>query len=212
MAYVLGYFAADGSMIENKRGGHFIEFTSTDRVLLELIQEVIGSTHKIQQRKQYNELWKVQYRIQIGSKEWFADLSEFGFTQNKSNSMKFPKISTPYFGDFVRGYFDGDGCIYLNKLKYADRKNKRWVVLSIFTSGSKVFLEHLHDTLRKYGVNGGSLRTKAHGFDLSFSHHDSLAIYQLMYHTASTTDLYLPRKYMHFTKAMKTLYPNAVVA
>ncbi len=34
MAYVLGYFAADGSMIQNKRGGHFIEFTSTDAVLI----------------------------------------------------------------------------------------------------------------------------------------------------------------------------------
>lgn len=212
MAYVLGYFAADGSMILNKRGGHFIEFTSTDRILLELIQEIFHSTHKIQRRKQYNELWKVQYRIQIGSKEWFSDLSKLGFTQNKSNTMQFPKISEQYLGDFVRGYFDGDGCIYFNKLKYADRKYKRWVALSIFTSGSKDFLKRLHDALREYGVHGGSLRVKKHGFDLSFSHRDSLAIYRLMYHTASITDLYLPRKHKLFTKAMKTLYPSAVVA
>src|SRR3989344_557095 len=40
MAYVLGFFAADGSMIPHKNGGHYIEFTSTDRILLEHVQGV----------------------------------------------------------------------------------------------------------------------------------------------------------------------------
>jgi hypothetical protein len=34
MAYVLGFFTADGSMIRNKRGAHFIEFQITDKNLL----------------------------------------------------------------------------------------------------------------------------------------------------------------------------------
>lgn len=212
MAYVLGFFAADGSMIRNKRGGHFIEFTITDRVVLELIQRVTGSTHKIQKRPSRNVAWKTQYRIQIGSKKWFADLSRLGFTQNKSNTLLFPKIPKKYLSDFVRGYFDGDGCIYFKKLKFADRKNKRWIVLTLFTSGSEAFLRSLHTALLSIGVKGGSLRKKARGFDLSLSSRDSLAIYRLMYHTAPITDLYLPRKYKLFTKAMKTLYPNAVVA
>jgi hypothetical protein len=30
MAYVLGFFTADGNMLKNKRGAHFIEFNTTD--------------------------------------------------------------------------------------------------------------------------------------------------------------------------------------
>ncbi len=211
MAYVLGFFAADGSMLKNRRGGKFIEFNITDRTVLHRIRATTGSNHKITKRPSRNSKWKDIYRIQIGSQEWFADLTHLGFTQHKSNTLRFPKVPKKYLGDFIRGYFDGDGCIYFNKLKYADRKYKRWVMLSLFTSGSKDFLETLHDILRTCGVEGGSVKKKTRGFELVFSHNDSLALYTLMYHTAFTTDLYLPRKYKLFTKAMKTLYPNAVV-
>ena len=47
MAYVLGFFAADGNMIKNKRGAHFIEFQITDKNLLEKIRELLGSNQKI---------------------------------------------------------------------------------------------------------------------------------------------------------------------
>lgn len=36
MAYVLGFFTADGNMIKNKRDAHFIEFQITDNDLLKL--------------------------------------------------------------------------------------------------------------------------------------------------------------------------------
>jgi intein-encoded DNA endonuclease-like protein len=212
MAYVLGFFAADGSMLESKRGGQFIEFNITDRSILRFIRTAVGSNHKITKRPSRNPKWKNIHRIQIGSKEWFSDLSRLGFTQRKSNTLRFPNVPKKYIGDFVRGYFDGDGCVYFKKLKYADRKNKRWVVLTLFTSGSRDFLMTLHDILGMFDVEGGSLRKKVRGFDLAFSHRDSLALYRLMYHTVSTTNLYLPRKYKLFRKAMKTLYPDAVVA
>lgn len=212
MAYVLGFFAADGSMLKSKHGGHSIEFNVTDRIVLYWIRATVGSNHKITKRPNRNPKWKAIYRIQIGSKEWFTDLSLLGFTQHKSSTLRFPEVPKKYIGDFVRGYFDGDGCIYFKKLKYADRRHKRCVMLVFFTSGSEDFLKALHATLRMCGVKGGSLRKKTHGFDLAFSHRDSLAIYHLIYHTASITDLRLPRKYKLFTKAVKTLYPDAVVA
>lgn len=212
MAYVLGFFAADGSMLKNKRGGHFIEFNITDKVVLDFIRKAVSSSHKITKRPSRNLKWKAIYRIQIGSKEWFEDLSRLGLTQHKSNTLQFPEVPKRYIGDFVRGYFDGDGCVYFKKLKYADRKYKRWVALSLFTSGSNLFLESLWKVLKQHGVQGGSLKKKIRGFELVFSHKDSLALYTLMYHTALTTGLYLPRKYKLFTKAIKALYPNAGVA
>ena len=47
MAYVLGFFAADGSMNRNKRGGHYIEFQITDGDLLEKIRTLLQSNNKI---------------------------------------------------------------------------------------------------------------------------------------------------------------------
>jgi len=40
MAYVLGFFTADGSMIRNKRGTCFIELEITDKELLEKIKHI----------------------------------------------------------------------------------------------------------------------------------------------------------------------------
>lgn len=205
MAYVLGFFAADGSMLENKRGGRFIEFNITDRIVLYRIRTAIGSNHKITKRPSRSPKWKDMYRIQIGSREWFADLIRLGFTQHKSNTLRFPNVPSEYVGDFIRGYFDGDGCVYLRELKYADRKNKRWVVLTLFTSGSRGFLEDLHKTLRMFGVSGGSLRKKVRGFDLSFSHRDSLALYRLMYHTGKVSNMFLPRKRERLERAVRVL-------
>lgn len=55
MAYVLGYFAADGCMFVNPRGSRYISFSSTDREILEKIKRMLKSKHKIALRKRYNE-------------------------------------------------------------------------------------------------------------------------------------------------------------
>lgn len=208
MAYVLGYFAADGSMLINKRGSCFIEFTSTDRVLLERVQKATGSNHRISKRPIRHEKWKQSYRLQVGSKEWFGDLTALNFTQSKSHTLVFPAVPENYFGDFIRGYFDGDGCVYFNRVTFTKEKRVRWILMTLFTSGSKDFLDSLLRHLRIYGVRGGSLRKKERGYDLRFSHKDSLALYKLMYHTGLTTGLWLPRKQLLFEKALKTLYGN----
>jgi hypothetical protein len=205
MAYVLGFFAADGNMLRNKRGGHFIEFQVTDKQVLVDIRNAVGSSHKLTARNR-SEKWKTNYRLQIGSKEWFSDLLQLGFTPAKSNTLKFPHVPIKMLPDFVRGYFDGDGGVYFRKHKIKNRTNPRWVFSSHFTSGSKQFLERLHISLKTSNVKGGFIVTKWQnkGFDLVLSHHDSVALYRLMYNNAPC--IYLKRKYRDFKKALKTLY------
>ena len=206
MAYVLGFFAADGSMLLNSRGGCFIEFTGADKNILVLIQKTIGSNHRLSKRIRTIKGSAV-YRFQIGSKQIFSDLLALGFTQAKSKTLRMPTIPARLQGDFIRGYFDGDGCIYFKKLQFADRKKPRLVLQTIFTCGNKDFLVELRSLLHHRGIAGGSIRNKTRGFDLLLSHKDSVALYRLMYHTVSATGLYLPRKYKHFQKAIKALYP-----
>ena len=207
MAYVLGFFAADGSMLRNNRGGCYIEFTITDRIILEYIQKAVGSTHKIKERieRRIVTTWKPQYRIQIGSKEWFKDLSALGFTQNKSKTLEFPKIPEKYLGDFVRGYFDGDGCAYFKEHWSKERNKDIWVFATLFTCGSLSFLQGLHARLLKASVHGGHISSKKGGHNLVFSRRDSLALYRLMYHTVGVSDMFLPRKREKLEKAIKVL-------
>ena len=209
MAYVLGYFAADGSMIENVRGGYYIEITSTDIELLQIVKRVTGSTHKISTRPKRSENCNVSYRIQIGSTAWFSDLEKLGFTPNKSLTLSFPHVPQEYFGDFVRGYFDGDGCVYFKELQYADRKNKRWILMTLFTSGSQSFLKSLHRRLKEYNIRGGVVKPKGKGgFELVFSHRDSLALYKLLYKREQSSHLNLKRKREKLEKAIDVLNLN----
>jgi hypothetical protein len=205
MAYVLGYFAADGTMLKNNRGAHFIEFTSTDRILIDNLQKTVESNHRISERDRGGNC-KTTYRIQIGSKRWFEDLTLIGFTQNKSLVLKFPSVPMCYLGDFVRGYFDGDGCVYLGKHWANDRNKYRWNFHTRFTSGSHKFLDDLKTHLRKCGIEKGHISPKSRGgYDLVLSWQDSLALYRLMYHTAEVANLFLPRKREKLERAIEVL-------
>ena len=211
MAYVLGFFAADGNMIKNKRGAHFIAFYNNDRILLEKVRTALSAGHKIGKRTYKTSGQSATYQVQLGSKEMFNDLLRLGMTPAKSLTLRLPHIPEAYQRDFVRGYFDGDGCVYFAFLKCADRKNPRAVFQTLFTCGARPFLEDLRTLLKRHGISRGTIRNKQRGFDLLLSHRDSLALFHLMYDTVPATGLYLPRKYKIFQKAIKTLYPDAVV-
>ena len=208
MAYVLGFFAADGSMMQNKRGGHFIEFHITDRCVLVSIRKVLGSDHKISLRNQKKKHHRLSYRLQLGSREYFNDISLLGFTPNKSKIVRFPFVEKDFLGDFVRGYFDGDGCVFFKRYKVKDRRKMRWVFQTRFTSGSKQFLDGLHFSLREQGgVQRGFIleKSKNSGWELVLSHNDSVALSTLMYNNVPH-NLFLPRKYRIFKRALRTLF------
>lgn len=200
MAYVLGFFAADGSMIRNTRGAHFIEFHVTDRCVLEGIRRLMESDHKIAVRVR-DARWKTGYRLQIGSRQMFADLERLGFMPSKSNILRMPDVPERVFGDYVRGYFDGDGCVHFKQYKIKARKKPKWVFQVRFTSGSRPYLEVLLERLRTRGVSGGFIVKKNSGYELCFSLRDGLAIYELMYNNAGTDFVYLPRKKAIFDTA-----------
>ncbi len=204
MAYVLGFFAADGNMSLHSNGGRYIEFTSCDNELIKKVRQLMNSNHKISSRVRSVE-HKTAYRIQIGSAVFYKDLISLGMTPHKSLTIKFPKIPTNYLSDFVRGYFDGDGCVYFRKNWAKDRRKTRWVFQTRFTSGSKDFLESLHKILKNNKIcKGGYLYNKKGCCELVFSHHDGLALFQFLYDNVPA-EMYLERKYNTFQKAFKVL-------
>ena len=133
----------------------------------------------------------------------FGDLEKLGLKPKKSKTIKFPKIPKAYLSHFVRGYFDGDGNVWIG-LVHKERKTPTPSLRVVFTSGSKIFLEELKDVLYKNFSIGGSLNYYSRAYRLNYSTRAALSLYKFMY---NDTNLYLMRKKKVFEK-----YLNAVVA
>ncbi len=206
MAYILGFFCADGAMTINPRGSKYIDFTITDLNLLEKRRDYLGSNHKIKIRPGNGRGVKNRYRLQIGSKVIFQDLLNLGITPNKTFRMKLPKMPNEYFLDFVRGYFDGDGNVWSGPT-HKDRKTPNLSLRTSFTSGNKNFLQALAEKLNKNYKIHGSLIFREKAYRLTYSNAGSLFLYKFMYNNAN---IYLERKKIVFERYLN-LY-NAVVA
>jgi len=208
MAYILGFFAADGAMTINPRGSHYVDFYITDKDLLETMRGVFQSNHKISVIKR-NDRWNTIYRLQIGSKIWFNDLLKLGFVPNKAKRIKLPKIPKEYAGDFVRGYFDGDGCASIVESHKYDRPNSCFGLQVRFTSGSQEFLQDLKLLLGGFDIAGGGVFSNQGAFRLAYSTRSAIRLYNLMY--ANCKDLLLERKKKIFKKFLKRFHCGRVV-
>lgn len=204
MAYVLGYFTADGNMFINPNNSHYIAFTSTDYELISNVREILCSGHKIGVQDYQSRKGKIRYCLQIGGKGIFQDLLNLGLMPNKSKRIKLPQIPDNYFKHFVRGYFDGDGCINFGFYQRKDRKRQSPILITRFSSGNRNFLKNLLKSLKKYTeIKGGCIYRKQEGnYDLSFSVRDSFKLYEFMYKSTKENQL-LKRKYNKFQGAIK---------
>jgi intein/homing endonuclease len=200
MAYVLGFLYADGSITKTKRNTHFVSLHIADKQLLYDIRAVLGAEHVISKRSARTG---AVYRLQIGSREWYDDLVAIGLVPGKAKRMKVPAIPARFVGDFVRGYFDGDGNVWTGEIHKA-RPVPHQTLLVAFTSASKDFLVGLQNLLQTAGVEGGSCYTSStKSFSrLQYSKHAALQIYKIMYNSGHK--LYLPRKKHVFEKFLTT--------
>ena len=199
MAYILGFFSADGYLTKNKRGAEFLCIEITDKKLLFKIRETLKSEHKISLRKSFG---KTAYRLQIGSIEMCEDLKLLGLKERKTKNLHMPKIPNEFVKDFVRGYFDGDGNVWVGQI-HKDRKNRMLALRVVLTSCSKNFLASLKDILEQFDIIKGVLSTgKGNYYRLTYSISSSLKLYDFMYNKL-TSNLFLPRKKDVFERYIK---------
>lgn len=116
MFYIVGFLMADGC-IHYSDGGRSrlsICLAKKDIEILEFIKSELGSERKIQITQRYSPQYNKTYEyctLQINSPTICKDLEYFGITNQKTGKEQFKNIPKEYIIDFIRGYFDGDGCI-----------------------------------------------------------------------------------------------------
>lgn len=178
MAYILGFWFADGCIY----GGKMFDITihKKDKYILKLIADKLNYEGPIN-----DYVDRQAARLNFSCVVIYNDIIALGGKESKSNDVDFPFVPDEFLPDFIRGYFDGDGCVM-------NLKNNR--LNSAFTSGSEKFRNKLLQILRdKAGVEGGSFDKQA---SIRFGKKDTIKIGKYIYQ--NNPQMFLLRKYNKF--------------
>jgi len=206
-AYWLGFIFADGyisSFKEDKKSNYQFELSlkESDFDHLNKFNLFMGHKYnnvKIGNIKCGNKIYK-RCRWSIRNKHLWETLNSYGCTPKKSLSLQFPNLnifkSQELIKDFIRGYWDGDGCI-----SYA---NKQHTHLTISVLGTESFLKTINNFLPK---NLTVYKPKQKSIWLISANHNTA--FKTLYFLYENSKIYLDRKYnlyKHMSRSYKQLY------
>lgn len=190
-SYFLGLFYADGY---NQEDSHNVRMNlhSRDKHILETLTSLTQPTKRLYYAKK-----KDQYAICIVSEKMSKDLANHGCFQRKTEFLKPPEtVPDSLIHHFIRGYFDGDGCVCV----YHKKGKPNSFVCSVRMFGTEDFISWTQSILaKKCDLPINKLSTKTNFITLYGLHYSSkkrcLRICEYLYNNAT---IYLTRKYDKF--------------
>lgn len=196
LAYAIGLLATDGSL---SKDGRHLNFTSKDKGLIKTFAKCLGLKNKIGKKTSGFTGRKDCFNIQFGDIIFYRWCLNIGLMPNKSKILKGLKIPDKHFFDFLRGCFDGDGCIYA----YWDpRWHSSYMFYIQFCSASLDFINWLEKIIKHLLGPKGKITRASGVWQLRFAKRDSLLIFKKMFRAKNLP--YLKRKYIKANKIFKT--------
>jgi hypothetical protein len=189
-AYFLGFIVADGSV---NSISNVIQITQKEPDILYEFKRYIkyeGDLIKSKNRDVFD--------IKISSSKMKSDLLKLGISPNKTISVNYPSIPENLQSHFMRGVFDGDGCISIHHDK-RDNSNRGQVNIC---SGSFDFIKEYVDNMVKYcGVKKNNIRQpKGTYYVIDWGGlSDVESVYEFLYKDAN---IFLKRKKETYDKVM----------
>jgi hypothetical protein len=123
-AYILGYLFADGCIrkcVGNRQDSLYIGVQEKDRLICDLISKEISPENPVRivhAPSMIKAGHQPQARWRCSSNKISDDLKNLGMNYRKSQTgMTFPSLDSSLIHHFIRGFFDGDGCISVNEVK-----------------------------------------------------------------------------------------------
>ena len=208
-AYWLGAMYADGNITYcGKYNVAHASFSSTDLNWIEMFKSDLAYEGPIT-KEHHNKYDKDIYKINFGNKVIALDLINQGCIPAKSFTMEFPTLPENLVHHFVRGYFDGDGCVYFSQPTWHYKESNEILVKSSVISGSKVFLERLVFELPC--LNKKVLGRPGHenNFLVYWNTSDTCILYDYMYNGATR---FLPRKKEKFDEYFKVRGSTTIIS
>lgn len=196
-AYWLGFIFADGTISsnplkENKKKVYTFELSlkQDDINHLEKLKELLKTPRPIIKSEN-------RCRLLVNSKHFWDTLNNYGCTPNKSLTLQFPSENIfkekSLIRHFIRGYFDGDGCISYS--------NSEHTILNMQLLGTKSFLqtllnylpEEFKDLTLRHNHNNENEET----YLINTSNKKAYRFFIYLYENSK---IYLDRKYSRFAR------------
>lgn len=146
-AYWLGFLMADGYNHESKTCVA-IKIQAEDIETLEQLKSFLnydGPIHFYTRETKVSHLTREYCELYICSPIFSKILAEKGCVQGKTYALQFPEyLPKSLINHFIRGYFDGDGCLSITKRK--DRASSS-LIYQFNMVGTKDFVEKVKSIL-----------------------------------------------------------------
>lgn len=194
LAYAVGLLTTDGNL---SKDGRHLDLTSKDIEQLENFKKCIGLKIKISW-KTSGYSGKKYPRIQFGNVKLYRWLLKIGLMPNKTKIINQIKVPDKYFFDFLRGHFDGDGCMY----SYWDPRWKSSFMLYLqFLSASLNHIRWINDKVQALTNYKGRINKSSSVYQLRYAKNASKEIIKQMYHKGDI--IFLTRKRNKIIRALK---------
>lgn len=199
-AYILGMLLADGHL-QIKRNAISLSLSGEEdgKLVQKIANRLFVSDYQVHNDHESSKNPKHQDRFQLWltSKQMTQDLMNLGFTDNKTKICEFNFDSIPprLMRHFIRGFFDGDGSVYLTKYKS----------LTVHFVGLENIIKFIQKYLQSIGIKSSIYPCFSSNLvcELRFGNvHHVQTLYDTMYRNAN---LLLPRKKRKFEMGFDVL-------
>ncbi|HLA49505.1 MAG TPA: LAGLIDADG family homing endonuclease [Candidatus Saccharimonadales bacterium] len=194
IAYVAGLIASDGCLSND---GRHLNLTSNDLEILNIVIQILDLKVKIGQKR--NGYGGFGTQIQFGDVALYDFLLKAGITPAKSKTILRVDVPDIYYGDFLRGLFDGDGTVY----GYWDPRWRSSLMYYVgFISASSNFLYWISAANERLaGTSSGKISQVSRASVLRYAKSDSQKLFNLMYKNFNSPCLNRKRtKFVDFLK------------
>lgn len=201
-AYFLGLMYADGCVML-KKGSLVAKITlaAQDNSVLKIFKEEIKTNYPFfeYKRSKLNSNWKDVTEFRIGNPHFTKNLINSGCGFKKSQKLEFPSVKIlplELRSHFIRGYFDGDGSICINKVK--NRKVVRFEgTLEFLTELQKHFVEVLNSPFTRIQKRHKDRPSNAYTLQYygNVANQNCKVFFDYLYKDST---VYLERKYIRF--------------
>jgi len=199
-AYFLGLLYADGYNCTDKNVLE-LSLQTRDKEILSLFKKCLASNRPIKRyvdkRPKRGTDRSILY---VNSRRICQNLDSLGCTNKKSHKISFPTIKERFKKHFIRGFFDGDGSVYISKGKIINGYVKRSPTGHVAFSSNKKFIEGLFKQLKKF--NPCKVRDKRKK-DTWYLNITGIAAIQFLESIYFGTTTYIKRKYKKYQEVKK---------
>ena len=203
-AYILGFIASDGSVAVEPYNIK-IDIKKDDNDILYKIKNAMNYNFELKEYKQKSSIDNKEYvidisRLNITNKHIVLKMIDYGIVPNKTEflNFNFSCMDSNLIRHFIRGYFDGDGSISM------DKDNRIMVSITSNKNTINKFIEIFNKIIDNYNPHI-YVRNKENQNCVTLMFTKNIEKYIFIKFLYDNSNIYMNRKFKQYQKALYIL-------